>query len=175
MVVFCLLAGTGMAAAHPHVFVVAKVNLTFSNGQLDSLKTEWQFDEMTTMAIFGAGSMGESLMVENSKYSTIWGQAVPDPAVLNDFCFVELDGSSVKLPKPEEVGLSVVNGQLVYSFLFRIDRPMDKMGKVWFYDQSNYIAYDMGAGVHGLSQSTGTNPSLQIQTDNYVEKIILGR
>ncbi len=164
-----------MAEAHPHVFVIANVSLVFSNGQLDALKTEWQFDEMTTMAIFGAGSMGESLTVENSQYNTIWGQAVPDPAVLNDFCFVEIDGTNVELPKSAEVGLSVINGQLVYSFLFRIDRPMNKMGKVWFYDQSNYIAYNTVAGVHGLSQSTGTNPSLQVQTENYVEKIILER
>jgi len=40
----------GPALAHPHVFIVPAVNFSIDGDRITSLKIDWIFDEMTTMA-----------------------------------------------------------------------------------------------------------------------------
>ena len=62
--VFCtsiLLAATGGASAHPHVFVTAKSELIYGpDGQLNAIRHAWTFDEMfSTFAAQGLDTNGD--------------------------------------------------------------------------------------------------------------------
>lgn len=164
----------GPALAHPHVFIVPAVNFSMDGDRITSLKIEWTFDEMTTMAALGAAALGESYTIEPAQHASLWGQAIPSPTTLTSYCFVDLDGASATLAQPSEISLAVVKGQLVYGFSLRLDQAIGKTTKFWFGDQSNYIAFDTGKGAFTITQSGGTIPSLLIQPENYIEKITLG-
>lgn len=164
----------GPALAHPHVFIVPAVNFSMDSNRITSLKIEWTFDEMTTMAALGAAAIGESYAIEPAQYAAVWGQSIPNPTTLISYCFVDLDGTAVTLAQPDEINLAVVKGQLVYGFSLRLDQTIGKTTKFWFCDQSNYIAFDTGKGAFSITHSGGSIPSLLIQTENYIEKITLG-
>ncbi len=162
------------AIAHPHVFIVPKVHFSFGGEQLNSIHVEWIFDEMTTLAAFGAGAMGETYRLESSQHNTVWGQSIPMPSILGDLCSIELDGVAVTLAQPIEIQMAVVKGQLIYSFSFRLDQPIKNTGKAWFFDQSNFIAFDTLSGTYDITQTAGATPVFQVQKEKYVDKIVLG-
>ena len=164
----------GPALAHPHVFIVPAVNFSFDGERLNSLRIDWVFDEMTTMAALGAAALGETYTIEPAQYAVIWGQAIPDPVTLSSYCFFDVNGTVATPTQPTDISLAVVKGQLTYSFSLRLGQEIGKTTKFWFGDQSNYIAFDTGKGAFSITQSGGTSPSLLIQPENYIEKIILG-
>ena len=164
----------GPALAHPHVFIVPAVNFSIDGERLNSLRIDWIFDEMTTMAALGAAALGETYTIEPAQHAAVWGQAIPNPTTLTSYCFIDFDGAAATLAQPGEISLAVVKGQLIYSFSLRLDQSIGKTTKFWFSDQSNYIAFDTGKGAFSITQSGGTSPSLLIQPENYIEKIILG-
>lgn len=166
----------GPVLAHPHVFIVPAVNFSVDGDRLTSLKIEWTFDEMTTMAALGAAALGETYTIEPAQHASFWGQAIPDPATLTSYCFFDLDGTAATLALPSEISLKVVKGQLIYCYSFHLDQSIRKTAKFWFGDQSNYIAFDTGKGAFSITQSGGATPSysLSIQPESYIEKITLG-
>ena len=164
----------GPALAHPHVFIVPAVNFSIEGERINTLRIKWVFDEMTTMAALGAAALGETYTLEPAQHSSVWGQAIPAPTTLTSYCFVNLDGAAATLAQPNEISLAVVKGQLIYSFSLRLEQPLGKTNKFWFGDQSNYIAFDTGKGAYSITQSSGAIPSLSIQPENYIEKVILG-
>ena len=159
---------------HPHVFISPQVHFSFSGDTLSYFNVTWYFDDMSTMDIVGPHAINATLSLSSSEQKEILSlEGLPGPSRMGSFCYLEIDGSLVTLSSPKDISLSVNKGRLVYTFTYDVHRTVSRTAKLWFFDRSNFIAFDTKSGYYTISRPAGSQPMLSIRPENYVERILI--
>lgn len=176
LIMIGILSGSVTASAHPHIFITPRAHFSFDDTIFTFFSVRWYFDDMSTMEFAGPEAMNATLSLSTAQQKDILTlEGFPRPAQLVNYFQVEIDGSPVNVFAPAAVSLTVDQGRLVYSFTIGVYRPVKKAVKIWFYDRSNFIAYETGSGFFTTSQLKGPVPSLTILTEQYIDKIHITR
>lgn len=142
-----ILAGGGGASAHPHVFVVAREEVSFDReGRAAAINHAWQFDEgFSAFASQGldADRNGEFSQEELAPLAQVNVESLKEYGY---FTFAELDGKPVALGDPTRYWLHYDGGRLTLFFDTPLKEPVDLAGRtltVDVYDPQYYVALDL--------------------------------
>lgn len=140
-------AAAGIAQAHPHVFVVAREEISFdAEGRVASIGHAWLFDEgFSAFATQGldADRNGEFSRDELAPLAQVNVESLKEYAY---FTFAELDGKPVALGDPTNYWLRYEDGRLVLFFDTPLVEPVALAGRTFtvdVYDPQYYVAIDL--------------------------------
>ncbi len=141
------LAVAGAASAHPHVFVVAREEISFdAEGRAAAINHAWQFDEgFSAFASQGldADRNGEFSQDELAPLAQVNVESLKEYGY---FTFAELDGKPVALGDPTRYWLRYDDGRLTLFFDTPLKEPVNLAGRtlrVDVYDPQYYVAIDL--------------------------------
>jgi ABC-type uncharacterized transport system substrate-binding protein len=153
MSIAVLIAGwltqTGVAHAHPHVYVTAKAEVVFDKGAVAAVQNHWTFDEYyTAMAVEG---------LDTNKDGIYSREELADLAKVNMdglkefdyFTFAKLGENTLKFGAPQDAWLEHKNGELTLHFRLPLATPLDRAASgvnFALYDPSYFIAFDLAKG-----------------------------
>jgi ABC-type nickel/cobalt efflux system permease component RcnA/ABC-type uncharacterized transport system substrate-binding protein len=142
-----ILAAAGDASAHPHVFVVAREEVSFDpQGRVAAINHAWQFDEgFSAFATQGldADRNGEFSQEELAPLAQVNVESLKEYGY---FTFAEVDGKPVALGDPARYWLQYDGGRLTLFFDTPLKEPVDLAGRtltVEVYDPQYYVAIDL--------------------------------
>ena len=143
-----LLAGAPLrVAAHPHVFIDARLEFEFDDSGLQGFWAEWAFDELFTSMIvldFGAprrGPFSEQLI------RSIHEGAFSNLQFYDYFTYVFVDGSRYSTESVEQFSAFMRDHRIVYRFFVPFRYPLDSRNRtlrVRMYDETFFtdIAFE---------------------------------
>lgn len=142
-----MFAAAGGASAHPHVFVVAREEVSFDpQGRVASVGHAWLFDEgFSAFAVQGldADRDGTYSLEELAPLAQVNVESLKEYGY---FTFVEVDGKQVATGDPTRYWLRYEDGRLVLFFDTPLKEPVDLAGRtlrVDVYDPQYYVAFDL--------------------------------
>lgn len=169
------LQSLGLATAHPHVFIKPRAHFAFEQGVFSFFSVRWYFDNMSTLEFVGPRAMGLTTTLSDSEQQEILElEGFPRPKQLNRYFHVMVDDKLLTDLKPAAISLSVEEGRLVYAFTVGVYRPLTKV-RIWFHDQSNFIAYDTRDGYFTTSERQQPDPDWHIVTNDNIDQLVIGR
>jgi ABC-type uncharacterized transport system substrate-binding protein len=129
--------------AHPHVFIVQRINLVFDDQGLAGFKMRWGFDEMFSSMIAGDYDRNRNGRFESEEVQTVKKIAFNYIANYNYFTFIKIDGKPFEVKYIKDFVAILENNKLIYEFLVpchvaAIDRFKEII--VATYDPSYYTA-----------------------------------
>ncbi|RVT83527.1 DUF1007 family protein [Rhodobacteraceae bacterium CCMM004] len=142
-------AGTGIAAAHPHVFIDTGLTLAFDgDGVLEAVTVEWTYDAFYSL-----------LIVEEARLDGD-GDGVPDPEALIDYAghdvdweagfpgdlALTVDGVAATLGPPVDHVALYVDGRIVTRHTRPVTAPAAAPAREILaraYDPTYFVAYDV--------------------------------
>ena len=129
--------------AHPHVFIVQRLNIVFDNQGLAGFGVEWHFDEMFSSMIAMDYDQNQNSTLEPDEVAVVKKKAFSHIAVYNYFIFVKIDGKPFKVKWIKDFNAVLKNGRLCYHFFVPCHVKADKLFKqivIAAYDPSYYTA-----------------------------------
>jgi nickel/cobalt exporter len=147
LLVLALCAAAGGAQAHPHVFVLAREEITFdADGRVASVGHAWRFDEgFSAFATQGLDSDRDGVFSQE-ELAPLAQVNVESLKEYGYFTFVEVDGKQVTTGDPTRYWLRYDDGQLVLFFDTPLVEPVSLAGRtlrVDVYDPQYYVAFDL--------------------------------
>ncbi len=137
----------GVAAAHPHVFVDARVEVVFDkDGKITALRQVWRFDDaFSAFATQGLDADGDgNLTIEELKpLAKVNIDSLKD---YDYFTFLKVAGRRVGFRIPAEYWLQMSDGFLTLFYTLPLMQPVkpDKAGvSIEVYDPSYFVDYQM--------------------------------
>lgn len=132
-----------MVEAHPHIFIVQRLNLTFDDKGLAGIGVNWLFDDMFTSMILEDHDRNANGRLEPSEIKTVKAQAFDYIAEFNYFVFITIGNRPFMVKFIQDFNASLSDGKLIYEFFIpchvtAIDTP--KKIKISTYDPSYYSA-----------------------------------
>jgi ABC-type uncharacterized transport system substrate-binding protein len=142
LVVICLFPRSAVQA-HPHIFIVQRLNLAFDDKGLAGIGVNWLFDDMFTSMILEDHDRNGNGRLEPSEVKTIKAQAFDYIAEFNYFVFVKIEGKPFAVKFIKDFNARLSNSKMIYEFFIpchvsAIDTP--KKIKISTYDPSYYSA-----------------------------------
>ena len=138
-----LLAGAFPAAAHPHVFVDARIEVNIAaDGTVKSIANVWRFDDaFSSMVVMDFDKNGDHKL-ETSELDVLSSTILKNTGDYNWFQSVTANGKEVKLVAPGRMMAEMRDGQLLVLFKIRPAQPLKLAGKLTFgiYDPTFYTA-----------------------------------
>jgi ABC-type uncharacterized transport system substrate-binding protein len=136
----------GQAAAHPHVFIDAGIEVIFdAEGRAEALRIEWRYDELFSMLLVEEqgldpdfdGALTEAETAALSGFDMDWA-----PDFAGD-TYALAGATPVGLSRPEGWTARYEGGRVISTHLRRLDRPVaaDEGLIVQVYDPSFYTSY----------------------------------
>ena len=150
LIVAILLAGAigaaRSAAAHPHIFIDARVVFHMEDGKVVAISQHWTFDAVFGGVVIhafdrnrdGKLNAGEAQQVRHGAFD-----ALKD---FNYFTVVRLGREELKLEKVTGFAAAIKEGRLTYRFTLPLPRPVDPRGDnpaVLFIDKTYYVDVDL--------------------------------
>jgi ABC-type uncharacterized transport system substrate-binding protein len=131
------------AHAHPHIFIVQRLNLAFDEKGLAGIGVNWLFDDMFTSMILEDHDRNGNGLLEPSEVKTIKAQAFDYIAEFNYFVFVKIEDKPFEVKFIKDFSARLSKGKMIYEFFIpchvsAIDTP--KKIKISTYDPSYYSA-----------------------------------
>jgi polyphosphate kinase len=137
------------AAAHPHVFIDAGVELRLDDqGRLAALRIVWVYDEFTSMLILGDLGLdpGRDDRLEPAEIATLAGFDMQwDEGFAGD-TFLVVAGQSAALGPPRDWTADYIGGRIVTTHLRDVAEPPDPAVTpvtVQLYDPTYFTAYTL--------------------------------
>lgn len=140
-----LLAASGMANAHPHVFAEASLEVTVKpDGTVEHLGHVWRFDDLFSSTVLVEFDQNKDLKLDDAELEAVGRTVHESLAEYNYFQLVTQDGKDVAMTPPAELIASFENNQLTILFQSAPAKPLKLAGKVDFgiYDPTFYTAID---------------------------------
>lgn len=138
-----LLAVTSSVLAHPHVFIVNRVDAVFDDQGLGGIRIKWIFDEFFSAMIMEEYDQNHNGALEDREVTLIKKEAFDYLAEHDYFVFIHIDNAPFKVQFVRDFWASVSNGRLCYGFLIpchvkAIHTP--KTMRISVYDPTYYSA-----------------------------------
>lgn len=105
------------ALAHPHVFIVQRLDVVFDDKGLTGFKVRWIFDEMFAGMIAEDFDKNRNGALESSEVEEVKQKAFSYIAEFDYFCFVKIDKKPFKVQYVKDFKATLKNGRLTYEFL----------------------------------------------------------
>ncbi|KPP84995.1 MAG: ABC-type uncharacterized transport system, periplasmic component [Rhodobacteraceae bacterium HLUCCA08] len=141
----CLAPGLapGLAAAHPHIFVDARVEVVISPEGLEAVRLTWIYDEFFSLLVTEDMGLDEDLdgtltppeLEELAAYVLAW------PEGYGGDLTVSVGGEPVALGARRETGFDFVEGRMVETHLREVRAPLDGPVTIRVFDPGYYTAY----------------------------------
>ncbi len=139
-----LLAASGAARAHPHVWVAVRSEVVFApDGKIMGLRHAWEFDEMySAFAVQGLGKDGKPPTRE--ELAPLAKTNVESLAEFEFFTFAKQGGAKLKFLEPTEVTLESDEKKIVtLRFLLPLQTPVSAQKPFSFqvYDPTYFVSF----------------------------------
>ena len=145
MAIAAMLASTGPASVHPHVFAEARLDVVVNGDQtVKSLRHLWRFDDLFSSTVLVEFDKNSDLKLDDAELQEVSNTVFASLAEYDYFQLVSADGKDVAMKPPAGLMANYENNQLIILFE---SEPKDKLvlkGKVDFgvYDPTFYTAID---------------------------------
>jgi ABC-type uncharacterized transport system substrate-binding protein len=129
--------------AHPHVFIVQRLEIVFDNQGLAGFEVEWHFDEMFSNMIAMDYDQNRNNTLEPAEVAVVKEKAFSYIAEYDYFIFVKIDGQSFKVKWFKNFNAILKNGKLSYHFFVPCHvkaNPLFKQVVIATYDPTYYTA-----------------------------------
>jgi ABC-type uncharacterized transport system substrate-binding protein len=153
----CLLAASPLAAAaHPHVFAEARLDVMVDPaGQVTALRHLWRFDDLFTSTVLMEFDKNADLKLDDAETREVSQTIFDSLAEYNYFQLVTADGKDVAMNPPKELVAEIQDNQLIVLFESTPKAPLKLSGTVDFgvYDPTFYTAIDFTEDSHMAVQT----------------------
>ncbi len=129
--------------AHPHIFIVQRLNIVFENKGLAGFWVEWNFDEMFSSMIAMDYDQNQNSTLEPAEVAVVKEKAFSHIAEYDYFIFVKIDGQPFKVKWIKDFNAVLKNGRLSYHFFVPCHVKANELFKqiiIAAYDPSYYTA-----------------------------------
>jgi len=139
-----LLAASGAASAHPHVWVAVRSEVVFApDGKIMGMRHAWEFDEMySAFAVQGLGKDGKPPTRE--ELAPLAKTNVESLAEFEFFTFAKQGGAKLKFLEPTDVTLESNEKKIVtLRFLLPLEAPVPAQKPFSFqvYDPTYFVSF----------------------------------
>lgn len=150
LTVAILLAGAlgmaGPAAAHPHIFIDARVVLNMKDGKVVAITQHWSFDAVFGGVVIHAFDKNRDGKLDADEVVLLRRGAFDALKDFNYFTVVRIGGKELKLEKVAGFDAAVENGRLSYRFTLPLPQPVDPRADspaFLFVDKTYYVAVEL--------------------------------
>lgn len=141
-----LLTGVEAAAAHPHVFAEARLDVVLNPDRqsVKALRHLWRFDDLFSSTVLMEFDKNADLKLDDEELKEVSDTIFTSLAEYGYFQLVTVDGKDVKMKAPAQLIASFDGDQLIVLFESEPETPIRLAGKVDFgvYDPTFYTAID---------------------------------
>ncbi|MGN6538257.1 MAG: DUF1007 family protein [Mesorhizobium sp.] len=146
MALTALLAASGAAGAHPHVFAEARLDVVLSadHQSVRALRHLWRFDELFSSTVLMQFDKNSDLKLDDAELKDVADTIFSSLAEYDYFQLVTVDGKDVHMNAPSQVMTNFDNDQLIVLFESEPATPIKLAGTIDFgvYDPTFYTAID---------------------------------
>jgi len=139
-----LVAASGDALAHPHVFVDAHAEIVFDKeGRMDAVRNIWQFDEaFTQFAIQGLDANGDGKLSDD-ELKPLADVNVKSLKEFKFFTYLTANGKAAEFLPPKEYWLEFHNQRLTLFFTLPMKTPMaaGSRARLEIFDPEYFVAF----------------------------------
>lgn len=149
--IMAILAATGPASVHPHVFAEARLDVVVNPDQtVKSLRHLWRFDDLFSSTVLVEFDKNADLKLDDAELQEVSRTVYDSLAEYGYFQLVTVDGKDAKMKPPPALMANYENGQLIILFESEPEQPLALKGKVDFgvYDPTFYTAIDFTEDDH---------------------------
>lgn len=140
-----LLASTGPALVHPHVFAEARLDVMLGpDKSVKSLRHLWRFDDIFSSTVLMEFDKNADLKLDDAELQEVANTVSASLAEFGYFQLVSEDGKDVAMKPPAQLIANYENDQLIILFESEPKEPLKLGGKIDFgvYDPTFYTAID---------------------------------
>jgi ABC-type uncharacterized transport system substrate-binding protein len=140
-----VLASTGPASVHPHVFAEARLDVMLNGDQtVKSLRHLWRFDDLFSSTVLVEFDKNGDLKLDDAELQEVSNTVFASLAEYDYFQLVSADGKDVTMKPPASLMANYEHDQLIILFESEPKEPLKLKGKVDFgvYDPTFYTAID---------------------------------
>jgi ABC-type uncharacterized transport system substrate-binding protein len=140
------LAGTAVpAAAHPHVFAEANLEIAVdAGGNVEALRHVWRFDDLFSSTVLIEFDTNADLQLDTAELEAVGKVIHESLAEFGYFQFVTVDGRDIAMQPPERIIADFQDNQLIILFESKPAQSLHLAGTAGFgvYDPTFYTAID---------------------------------
>ncbi|RFC67453.1 MULTISPECIES: DUF1007 family protein [Mesorhizobium] len=141
-----LALGTASAAAHPHVFAEARLDVMLApdGRSVQSLRHLWRFDDVFSSTVLVEFDKNGDNKLDDTELAAVRDTVYKSLGDYNYFQLVTANGKDVAMQKPDEFAAIFDNNQLIIMFETKPKDPLKLSGTIDFgvYDSTFYTAID---------------------------------
>lgn len=155
-VLAALAADATPAAAHPHIFAEARLDIVVApDATVASMRNLWRFDDLFSSTVLVEFDKNKDLKLDDAELLDVANTIYKSLAEFDYFQLVTRDGKDVAVKPPEHLIASFEANQLVVLFETTTREPLKLAGKVDFgvYDPTFYTAIDFSDDAHMAVQN----------------------
>ncbi|CAN7386857.1 DUF1007 family protein [Mesorhizobium amorphae] len=139
-------AAVESAAAHPHVFAEARLDVILSEDHqsVKALRHLWRFDDLFSSTVMMEFDKNSDLKLDDKELKDVADTVHASLAEFNYFQLVTVDGKDVAMTPPPHLMANFENDQLIILFESEPKQPIKLSGKIdiGVYDPTFYTAID---------------------------------
>jgi ABC-type uncharacterized transport system substrate-binding protein len=140
-----ILASTGPASVHPHVFAEARLDVVLNGDQtVKALRHLWRFDDLFSSTVMMEFDQNSDLKLDDAELEAVSQTVFASLGEYDYFQLVSADDKDVAMQPPAALMANFENDQLIILFESEPKEPLKLKGKVDFgvYDPTFYTAID---------------------------------
>ena len=129
--------------AHPHIFIVQRLNVAFDDKGLSGIKVCWHFDDMFAAMVIEEHDVNRNGKFEENEIQTIKEKAFSYIAEYSYFTFIKIDGIPFDVKFIKDFNAVLMNRKLIYEFFIPCHVTASQHAKkitIASYDPSYYTA-----------------------------------
>ncbi|ASY64325.1 ABC-type uncharacterized transport system, periplasmic component [Sinorhizobium sojae CCBAU 05684] len=139
------LLAPAFAAAHPHIFAEARLEVVSDDqGAISELRNVWRFDELFSASVVLDFDKNANATLDPEELQEIGQTVLESLAEYNYYTTILDNGKSVKVNRPDSIAVDYKDNQLLMMFAVKPAEAMPLKGKLSFgvYDPTMYTAMD---------------------------------
>lgn len=160
-----LLAATGPASVHPHVFAEARLDIVVNpDATVKSLRHLWRFDDLFSSTVLMEFDQDNDLKLSDVELQDVSQTVFDSIGEYGYFQIVTADGKDVTMNPPTNLMANLENNQLIILFESEPKQPLKLQGTVGFgvYDPTFYTAIEFTEDDHMKVEAMPANCRRQV-------------